>query len=155
MPDKKPQSLVQNGHSNVQAQVSPNGRYLAYATDESGKYQIVVQPFPGLGDKKAISVNGGTEPIWGHDGRELYYLAPDGKIMAVSIRTDPDFQVFQTSALFTMPEMTSQPLALGHRYAVRADGQHFLVAPAPNASARVADSTPITVIVNWTPALHK
>jgi serine/threonine protein kinase len=76
-------------------------------------------------------------------------------LMAVSIRTDPDFQVFQTSPLFTMPEMTLQPLALGHRYAVRADGQHFLVAPAPTASARVADSTPITVIVNWTPALHK
>jgi hypothetical protein len=83
----------------------------------------------------------------------LYYLAPDGKIMAVSVRTDPDFQVFQTSSLFTMPEMTPPPLQIGHRYAVRADGQRFLVASAPNAP--VADSTPITVIVNWTAALRK
>lgn len=116
----------------------------------------MVQPFPGLEDKRQISVNGGTEPTWGHDGRELYYLAPDGKIIAVSVRTDPDFQVLQTSPLFAMPEMSLQTLLqIGHRYAVRAEGQRFLIASAPNAPSPVADSTPITIIANWTAALRK
>src|SRR5262249_43963404 len=93
MPEKKTSPYLHNGFVNTQAQVSPDGHYLAYVTNESGTYQVVVQTFPDpMGDKKVITVQGGAEPLWKSDGRELYYLAPDGKIMAVAVKTDPAFQ---------------------------------------------------------------
>jgi serine/threonine-protein kinase len=124
----------------------------ATATDEDGKDQVVVQPFPVRGlDKWQVTAQGGTQPVWKRDGRELYYLAPDGKLMAVSVTTDPTFQAGQTSTLF-QTSLTPTPLPFGHSYAVSADGQQFLLA---NASSPVADSSSITVVVNWPAVLRK
>jgi len=156
MPDKKPSLYLHNGFANVQAQVSPDGRYLAYATDESGSRQVVVQSFPDpAGGKWPITAQGGSEPVWKSDGRELYYVAPDGKIMAVSVQSDPTFQVGPASELFqtTLPQITNANV---HRYAVSTDGQRFLVVsnPAPPAAAP-ANSSPINVVVNWLATLRK
>jgi hypothetical protein len=157
MPGKKPSLYLHNGFRNIDAQVSPDGRYIAYATNKSGRFQIVVQPFPDPAGKQwTVTEKGGREPIWSHDGRELYYLAPDGNIMAVSIRLDPIFQQGPTSELFQiMPITTSPELPGENHYAVSEDDHRFLVASGPDPSAPVGDSTSITVVLNWTAALGK
>ena len=82
--------LLESPFDKSHARVSPDGRFVAYSTNESGIYQIVVQTFPGAnGGKWQISADGGVEPKWRRDGRELYYLALDGKLMSVSIGGPP------------------------------------------------------------------
>jgi dipeptidyl aminopeptidase/acylaminoacyl peptidase len=152
MSDKKASVYVRNGVFNSQAQFAPGSRYVAYTTNESGSSQIVVQTFPVPSDKWTITAQGGTEPLWSRDGRELYYLAPSGKLMAVSVKTEPTFQPGQTSELFATG-LPPESAPLGRRYAVSDDGRRFLIASPANAL--VTDSTPITVVVNWPAALRK
>jgi serine/threonine protein kinase/Tol biopolymer transport system component len=153
MPDKKPSSYLHDGFVNGQAQVSPNGRYIAFSTNASGSFQIVVQTFPVAGGKWPITAQGGTEPLWKRDGRELYYLAPNGKIMAVSIKSDPTLQVGQTTELFQsgLPPQANPSV---RRYAVTDDGQRFLIAGGSITPAS-GDPIPITAVVNWTSLLRK
>ena len=80
--DRKPIPFLQTPFNEMHAQVSPDGRWVAYASDESGTWEVYVQTFPVPGAKRTISVGGGAEPQWRRDGRELYYLAPDGTLMA-------------------------------------------------------------------------
>jgi Tol biopolymer transport system component len=154
MPDKKPSEFLQDGFIHGQAQVSPDGRYIAYSTNASGSFQIVVQTFPKPGGEKwPITAQGGTEPLWKRDGRELYYLAPTGKIMAVSIKSDPTFQVGQTTELF-QTGLPTQGNPSVKRYAVTDDGQRFLIA-AGSLTPSSNDPLPITAVVNWTGLLRK
>jgi Tol biopolymer transport system component len=153
--DAKPRVLVQNGFANVQAQFSPDSRYIAYTTNEQGSYQIVVQTFPdpSLG-KWTITRDGGTEPIWKHDGRELYYLAPDGKIMAVPIKSGATFEAQQPAPLFQSSLRQQQP-PFQRRYAVSSDGQRFLMATNASQSGATGNDIPITAVLNWTSILKK
>jgi eukaryotic-like serine/threonine-protein kinase len=155
MPDKKPSLYLHNGFVNTQPQISPDGRYIAYATNESGSFQIVVQTFPDAsGGKWPVTAQGGTEPAWKHDGRELYYLAPSGKMMAVAVKTDSTFQAGQTTELF-QTALAPLPTPFPRRYAVSDDGQRFLIATAISAPALSGESTPITAVINWTARLRK
>jgi dipeptidyl aminopeptidase/acylaminoacyl peptidase len=154
MPDKKPSVYLHNGFLNTQAQVSPDGKYVAYVTNESGSFQIVVQTFPdSTSDKKTITAKGGAEPLWKRDGSELYYLAADGKIMVVPFKANPTVQAGQPSELFqtTLPP---DPTPFKRRYAVSADGQQFLVA-APSVPAAPGNPIPITAVINWSAAMKK
>src|SRR5215813_4838931 len=127
----------------------PMDDYIAFATNESGTYQIIVQTFPdSTRERVPVTAQGGTEPFWKGDGRELYYLAPDGKIMAVPVKSDPTFQVGQPSELF-QTTLTPQVPPLSRRYAVSPDGQRFLLASGSNAQTN-RTSIPITAVVNWT-----
>jgi eukaryotic-like serine/threonine-protein kinase len=155
MPDKKPSKFLQSRFFIGQAQVSPDGRYIAYATNESGSFQIVVETFPVRGGKWTITAQGGTEPLWKHDGRELYYLGPNGKMMAVSIKSDSTLQVGQTTELFQSGLLAPHNNALSTRYAVTDDGQRFLIAPGSTVLVASGDPVPITAIVNWTALLRK
>ena len=154
--DGKPRKLLQNGFTNLQAQFSPDGRYIAYTTNEQGSFQIAVQTFPdpSLG-KWTITREGGTEPIWRHDGRELYYLAPDGKIMAVSIKTGSNFDAGQPTPLFQTALRQQQPAPFARRYAVSSDGQRFLIASSSSQPSTSGNDTPITAVLNWTSILKK
>jgi serine/threonine protein kinase len=160
MPEKKTSAYVNNGFNNVQARVSPDGRYLAYATSESGSasLQIVVQTFPDPKiNRWQITAQGGSEPLWRSDGGELYYLAPDGKLMAVAVKSGPTFEAGQTSELFQTSlkpaGVENNPFA--NRYAVSKDGQRFLIAAGSSTPATNGDSIPITALVNWTATLRK
>jgi Tol biopolymer transport system component len=128
---------------NTSARLSPDGRWLAYATNESGTYQIVVQPFPDpSGGKWQVSADGGTFPAWRGDGRELYYIASTGDLMAVAVNTAASFAVGASTRLFRSP---LRPATQGSVYDVTADGQRFLFA------VPVGNSTPpLTTILNWT-----
>jgi serine/threonine protein kinase len=122
--------------------LSPNGKWMAYASNESGSMEVYVQPFPPTGVKWLISTKGGAEPRWRRDGKELFYLAADKKLMAVEVKTDSKtFEPGLSRALFetniTFPGI--------NQYAVTADGRQFLI----NSVIGEGASSPITVVVNW------
>ena len=83
---RRPDPLLVTPFNEFQAQISPDGRWIAYASDESGTWEVYVQSFPVLGAKRAISTGGGSEPQWRPDGRELFYLTADGTLMSVEVR---------------------------------------------------------------------
>ena len=123
---------------------SPDGRWLAYASDESGRTEIYVQPYPGPGAKWQISTDGGTEPQWNRNGRELFYRSGN-RMMAVDVGTTPNLTVSKPKQIF---EGEYEPtLVSAANYDVSPDGQRFLMLKA----ARVQDEAPtqINVVLNW------
>jgi eukaryotic-like serine/threonine-protein kinase len=144
--DRKPFAFVQGNFNAFGARVSPNGRYLAYTSTETGRAEVYVQTFPQHTGKWQISVSGGTEPTWRRDGKELFYLSPENKVMAVAVSTDStSFQGGIPKELF---QAQLVPSGIKNAYVVSPDGQRFLMlVPAGEAMPE-----PMTVVVNW-PAL--
>ncbi len=137
--------VLQDTFSQLGARLSPDGRWLAHESDESGAREIFIRSFPDAAERRQISTRGGTQARWRSDGRELYYVAPDRKIMAVDIRTHPRLESDPPRALF---QTRILPLieARNH-YDVTPDGKRFIV-----NSRRTSDAgVPITVVVGWTP----
>ena len=123
--------------------LSPDMRWLAYTSDETGTAEVYVQPFPGGGRPVRISREGGRTPRWSADGRELFFEAPDGGIMAASVTPGADFQVAAPRLLFHAPGWT-RPLFFdsGIPYAVSPDGQRFIV-------RQTASATDAVLVQNW------
>jgi Tol biopolymer transport system component len=133
--------------SNERAAVfSPNGGWLAFVTDESGRSEVYVQPFPGPGPKVTISSNGGAQPMWSRDGRELFYRE-GAWMMAVSIKVDP-FRVEGSRKLFEFPGTTYNFAENFADYDVASDGRFLAV------RADAAGMDEIRVVVNWTEELR-
>jgi eukaryotic-like serine/threonine-protein kinase len=124
---------------------SPDGRFLAYSSDESGRYEVYVQAFPGPGGRWQISTAGGSTARWRGDGQEIYYLSLDNKIMAVPVETAPAFRAASALPLFPI-----HPGPGGNIYDVSADGKRFLVASLPADQG----SPPLSLLVHW-PSLVK
>ena len=123
---------------------SPDGHFIAYVSDESGRPEIYVQPFPGPGGKWQISTEGGIEPVWNRNGRELFYRNRN-RMMAVPVTTQPTFSAGHPSMLFEGEYLASPFPATGVTYDVTADGQRFLmVKETPQAS-----DIKINVVANW------
>jgi eukaryotic-like serine/threonine-protein kinase len=143
--DRKAQPLLQTQFNESTPQFSPDGRWLAYVSDESGRKEIYVQPYPGPGGKWQISAEGGVEPLWNRNGRELFYRSGK-KMMAVEISTKPSFSAGTPKMLF---EGVYQLLAAisTPNYDVSPDGQRFLMLK-PVESAQAAP-TQINVVLNW------
>ncbi len=127
------------------ARLSPDGRYVAYRSDESGQREVYVQPFPDGGRKTAISSSGGGAPRWSRDGNELFYVASDGTLVAVEVSTEGDFSVGDATRLFQVAGLTSA------RYDVSVDGQRFLVTEAlvDGGDGEIASDSSVRLIVNW------
>ena len=85
--DKQPFPFLATEFSEYQGRFSPDGRWVAYVSNESGEQEVYVQSFPASGGKWQISTDGGAQPVWRHDGRELFYINPDRKLMSVEIKT--------------------------------------------------------------------
>ena len=116
----------------MHAQFAPNGRWVAYTTNESGMDQVVVQSFPDpTKGKWPVSANGGVQPRWREDGRELFFIAADGKLMAVDVKDEPpNFSPGPPRPLFQMPVTpfgTNGPPLNGFSYDVTTDGQRFVL----------------------------
>ena len=145
---RKPVKLLATPASEMHGNFSPNGRLVAYTSDESGKFQVYVQTLP-LSDKKwQVSTSGGYEPRWRADGREIYYLSEDRKLVSVAVRPGPSFDV--PKALF----QTRVPVGVSANrmhYVPSHDGQRFLV----NTQNTEMQQTPITVVLNWVAGLKK
>jgi dipeptidyl aminopeptidase/acylaminoacyl peptidase len=118
--------------SETLGRVSPNGRYVAYQSDELGRYEIFVTTFPETGGRWQVSQTGGREVRWSKDGREIFFFAPDNRLMAVEVKIDsPSFEVGAIHPLFQ-----SRRMGLNYRYDVAKDGRRFLVNTAfPGALA--------------------
>src|SRR5205085_3905527 len=86
---RKPFPIVQTGADDQMAEVSPDGRWIAYESNVSGRVEIYVQPFPAPGERLQVSSGGGTQPRWRLDGRELFFVSPDGRLMAAPIAPRP------------------------------------------------------------------
>ncbi len=124
-------------------------RWLAYSSDETGADEVYVQSFPAPGTKLRISTNGGVQPRWRRDGKELFYLAPDGTIMAAPVNmTASGFQAEAPVAL--RPPMAPLPAIFASVFEVSADGRRFLIL-APSSS----DAPGINVVVNWDAGLNR
>jgi hypothetical protein len=127
---------------------SPDGKWLAYQSNESGRAEIYVQAFPDPGRKWQVSTQGGTSPAWTRDGALLYYIAADRKLMRVDVKTTPSFDAGIPEALYPAPLATIQARNL---FVFSPDDQRILaVSTAGNAAA-----TPTTVALNWSAALRK
>jgi serine/threonine-protein kinase len=142
--DRKAQPFLRTPFNESAPQFSPDGHWLAYVSNESGHNEIYVQPYPGPGGKWQISTEGGTEPVWNRNGRELFFR--DGnKMMAVDIATQPNFAGGKPRVLFEGPYVPTP--ATFPNYDVSLDGQRFLMLK-PVASAEAAP-TQINVVLNW------
>jgi eukaryotic-like serine/threonine-protein kinase len=148
--DRKAEPFLRTPFNEGSPRFSPDGRWLAYASDESGRSEIYVQPYPGPGGKWQISTEGGTEPLWNPTGRELFYRSGD-KMMSVDIATRPSFAAGKPRMLF---EGRYQPApVLIDNYDVSPDGQRFLMLK-PSESAETAP-TQINVVLNWSEELKR
>ena len=139
----KPYPFMQTGFNEAFPQFSPDGHWVAYQSDESNRREVYVAPFPGPGGKRQVSTAGGTEPGWRADGKELFYLAPDNRLMAATV--DSRGGTFEVKTL----EPLFGPMGDGD-YDASADGQRFLVAVRQGGSA----DPPLTVVQNWSAAVR-
>ena len=144
--ERKQESFLRTPFNESTPMFSPDGRWLAYTSNESGRYEVYVQPFPAPGEKVQISSNGGVDPVWARSGRELFFRTGN-KMMAVPVQTSGRFTAGKPSELFEA--VIYETLEVGGipmgSYDVTADGQRFLMVKA--APARPA--TQISVVVNW------
>ena len=148
--NRTPIRVVHTDFDEQRAQFSPDGQWIAYQSDESGRDEIYVQAFPGPGSKWPVSTNGGTQVRWRPDGRELFYVAFDGRLMAVPIRlasTAEALEVGAPAALFAPPLGGGlQQADYRHQYMVSSDGQRLLIGTVSEGT-----HSPIIVILNWKP----
>jgi serine/threonine-protein kinase len=136
--DRKPIPIVRGKFLVTGARFSPDGRWLAYTSNETGTQEVYLQRFPGSGPQTRISADGGSNPAWCCGGRELIYLAPDNRLMSVSLSPKAeDAAAGAAVPLFTVPPQS--------QFAVAPDGQRLLV------NIVTEEPSPITVIVNWKP----
>ena len=146
--DRKPVPVVQTPFNENNGRFSPDGRWIAYVSSESGRSEIYVAAASGQAGKWQVSTAGGTFPRWRRDGKELFYVAPDNKIIAAQVTGQTSgFEVGAVKALFEMRPRTGQRYA----YDVTGDGQRFLV----NSVANDSTPEPLTLVVNWIAALKK
>ena len=145
--DRKPFPVVRTNFDEDLAQFSPDGKWIAYQSTESGRYEIYMQPFPGPGGQTQVSTNGGAQVRWRRDGKELFYIALDGRLMAVPIRIAPNSETIEAGSPVPLV-VTRVGGALSYpntqQYDVSPDGQRFLM----NTIIEEVPS-PITVILNW------
>ena len=146
--DQKPFPFLQSEANEAAATLSPDQRWMAYCSDESGRYEIYVQSFPTGGGKRQISRDGGIAPIWRADGKELFYYGADGKLMAVSVNSAATFEVGTPAQLF---EFRASGNLITPYYSVIRDGQHFLLATTQESES----AAPLTVVLNWMTEIKK
>lgn len=144
--DRKPIPFVNTQFSEAPGTFSPDGRWVAYASNESSRNEVYVAPFPGPGGKRQVSTAGGGFPRWRRDGTEIFYVDPDRKLVAAVVNgRGVSFEVGVVKPLFE-----TRVTGPRYEYAVTADGQRFLI----NTESEQAGSTPITVVTNWTAGLN-
>ena len=142
--ERKPRPFLQTQFDEGAAVFSPDGHWLAYTSNESSRYEVYVRPFPGPGGKRQISTEGGNEPVWAKNGRELFYREGN-KMMAVEITTQPTFRAGTPTLLFE-GQYWHQEGMLRADYDITSDGQRFLMVKEGEQEERPRQ---INVVLNW------
>ncbi|MFN7938073.1 MAG: protein kinase [Bryobacteraceae bacterium] len=152
--DGKPYPYLEASFHQTAGQFSPDGKWVAYASNESGAFEVYVRPFPSGPGKWKVSPGGGNSPRWSPDGKELYYVAPDDTVTAAAVSArDGQFNVSRIQPLFPLQARNTNVGGNLPAGAIRVapDGKRFLV----NRRLRDAESNPLTVVVNWLGAVKK
>jgi Tol biopolymer transport system component len=140
--DRKARPFLRTPFSETGARFSPDGKWVAYVSDDAGGSQVYVRPFERAGDTRQISTAGGSSPRWSRDGKELFYVAADDRLMAVAVNRTSAFETGTPKALFTINAQQNE-------YEVAPDGKRFLV------HKRGGPAAPVTVVVNWAAAVRR
>jgi protease II len=130
-----------------QAKFSPDAHFIAYVSDESGRMEVYVQRFPLSSDKWQISTGGGLQPLWRGDGKELFFITEDKKLMAADVKTEGKFESGIPRELF----QGNMKTGFAYSYAATADGQRFLMSAPIDAPT----GAPMTIVLNWTTGLKR
>jgi Tol biopolymer transport system component len=149
--DRSLKPLIESPWTVKNARFSPNGRWIAFASNESGKMEVYVVPFLTGSGKWQVSTGGGQEPVWRRDGKELFFISPDGTLMAAPVNASDQFDSGTPVALFQTHRR--QPISSQDVFSYDAskDGKQFLVA---DKSVK-AETTPPSIYLNWTRELEK
>ena len=148
--DRTPQPFLRTPFDDQTPSFSPDGKWIAYMSNESGQSEIYVQPYPGPGGKWQISAGGGLYPVWARDGKELFFLTPGAELMTAGIETTPAFSASSPKKLFTAPNTGSYG-TLGSVFDVTPDGRGFVFA------VKAEESIPrqMNLVLNWFDELHR
>ncbi len=148
--EHKPEPFLVTDYTETAGAFSPDGRFIAYVSDESGKFEVYVRSFPAAsGGKWAISSGGGYQPRWRPDGKELFYFAAEGKLMSVDVTPGTAFKAGAPKFLFQAPIFGGGASTENRYWDVNPDGKRFLINVAGGGSA------PVTVVLNWQAGLKK
>lgn len=142
----RPVTFLGTSVGEAASRFSPDGRHLAYRSDESGRDQIYVRPFPDGAGKWQVSVNGGENPRWRGDGKELFYVEDGGTLMAVSVATEPTFAVGRPHRLFQSADLMSAGVT---NYDVTKDGERFVTISTVEVQGAATAPPRIRVVQNW------
>jgi Tol biopolymer transport system component len=145
--DRKPRPFANTSFGEYAAQFSPDGRWVAYTSSESGRDEVYVQAFPGPGGKWQISTAGGRTPKWRRDGKQLFYFGSDGRLTVAEVRLSPSFESGSPAPLFKIPLLDSTD----RQYDVSPDGTRFI----GNVLSGSTEVQPLTVVLNWSAGLEK
>jgi len=144
---RKPRPFLQSPFYDGNARLSPDGRWLSYGSDESGRFEVYVTPYPGPGGKWQISTDGGAEQAWSPDGKEIFYRSGPRreKFMVVDVQTQPTFSAGKPRLMFE--GIYGSPTGIGNNYSVSLDGKRFLMTRP--VAEQAAALTQINLIQNW------
>lgn len=149
--DRTPTPLLRVPFNVSQGSFSPDGHWFAYVSDESGRQEVYVQTNPVSAAKWRISTEGGAQPEWGRDGKEIFYIAPDGRLMSVEVSFGSTLVAASPRALFRTEQAIMDVTGETFQYSVSSDSQRFVV----YAPVQGPPSQPITVVVDWMADLKK
>ena len=149
--DRASEPLLATESRETGPSISPDGNWIAYASDETGQSEVYVQRFPGLGDKEPISTDGGQQPLWSPDGSELFYRGPRG-MMAVPVDTEPTFSAGDPEVLF---EQQYSYFRQDRTYDVAPDGRFLMIKEGATTDDGSAPTAQITVVLNWFEELQR
>jgi eukaryotic-like serine/threonine-protein kinase len=150
-PERITKPLLQTKWTVRNAQFSPDGRWVAYASNETGSMEIYVSPFPNASGKWQVSSGGGQEPKWRQDGKELFYISAEGKMMAVAVKTGASFEASSPVVLFQTRRRQPVSAQDVFSYDASGDGQRFLI----NTKVDEANAAPLSVLLNWASEIEK
>jgi serine/threonine-protein kinase len=151
--DRRPEPLLGTRHNELNAEISPDGRWLAYKSNRSGQDEIYVRPFPNVGGGQwQISTDGGEQPAWAQSGRSLFYRAFDGTLMEVPVELQPRFAAGTPTRLVEGRHLLGGP---GRAYDVSPDGERFLMITKGDGSGDGVSDPIISVVLNWFAELER
>ena len=149
-PGEKPRPYLQGSANETAPNLAPSSDWLAYASDETRRFEVYVQSFPNPGRKYQVSVTGGAAPVWSRDGKELYYIGMGKELMAVSIKTQGGKLVVSPPRMLFRTRMHASRYAI-FQYDVSPDGKRFLINSLPREDA----AAPLTLLTNWQAQIGK
>jgi len=151
LPEQKATQFLKATSTLKNGRFSPDGKWLAYASNESGRWEIYVTSFPDAHGKWQVSTGGGDQPKWRSDGKELFYFSPESKLMAVSVTTGIHFDAGTPTVLFQANPREMVATSEHVTYDISKDGQKFLI----NTQTKQSETMPMSVVLNWSARLNK